>query len=325
MDTPPLPPSLLLELAHTVNLGLVLIDGDERIRLWNRWLEERSGLAADQALGRSLAELFPQMAGSRLEHAVRTALQQHLPAILSQSLNRAPFPLQDPLHREAPTVQQAITVAPLGHAGSNHCLVQIQDVTAAVLRDRQLREQAQQLQMLSNIDGLTGVSNRRSFDNRFQEEFQRALRSDSNLSVLMLDIDFFKEYNDTYGHQAGDTCLTLVANALKRSLQRGGDFVARYGGEEFAVVLPGCDHPCALQVAAMLQEGVSLLGIPHARSTMTHHVSVSIGVATTHPQRQDRPIDLLRAADAALYQAKRQGRNRVVSADPIRAEDPISK
>lgn len=318
MGHPHLATPLLLELAHTVNEGLILIDAEGKVQLWNRWLAERSGVSAPDVLGRRLEEVFPHLANSRLAHAVQIALQQQLPAILSQTLNRRPFPLQDHLHTDARPIEQAITIAPLARdSGHIHCLIQIQDVTAAVRREQQLREQAQQLQALSNIDGLTGVANRRSFDARFQEEFQRAQRHGSDISVLMLDIDYFKEYNDCYGHQAGDTCLTVVAHTLRRCLQRGGDFVARYGGEEFAVVLPGASHGAACKLASSLQQEISRLGIPHANSHAASHLSISVGVATHTPQRNDRAMDLLRGADIALYQAKRQGRNRVVSADAL--------
>ena len=318
MEPSRLSTSLLLQLAHTVNEGLILLDSAGTVQLWNRWLEERSGIAAASIEGRRLEDIFPPLANSRLAHAVDTALRQQLPAILSQTLNRRPFPLTDRPHGETVPIEQAITIAPLrGFADTPYCLIQIQDVTAAVRRERQLREQAQQLQALSNIDSLTGVANRRSFDSRFQEEFQRAQRHGGHLSVLMLDIDYFKEYNDTYGHQAGDTCLTVVANALKHCLQRGGDFVARYGGEEFSVVLPGSDHKAACTVAVALQEQVAMLGMPHASSQASSHLTVSIGVATVCPERDARAMDLLRAADVALYQAKRLGRNRVVSADAL--------
>ncbi|HET7774923.1 MAG TPA: diguanylate cyclase [Azospira sp.] len=320
MGHPHLTAQLLLELSHTVNEGLILLEGEGKVTLWNRWLAERTGIPAAQTHGRTLTEVFPHLHNSRLTHAVDTALRQRLPAILSQSLNRRPFPLRDPMNPDAPPLEQAITIAPLsGDDDEPHCLIQIQDVTAAVRREKQLREQAQQLHQLSNIDGLTGVANRRNFDTRFQEEFQRAQRHGTAISVLMLDIDYFKEYNDTYGHQAGDTCLTVVANTLRRCLQRGGDFVARYGGEEFAVVLPGCDHRCAFSLAETLKQQVSQLGMPHAASNAAPQLTISVGAASITPSRQARAVDLLRSADAALYQAKRLGRDRVVCADPADA------
>lgn len=301
-------PSFLLELTQVVNLGLVLVDGEERIVLWNRWMEERSQRPAAQVLGQSLTNLFPDLQGSRLEHAIRTALQQHLPSVLSQSLNRSPFPLFDPIRRQGERLEQAITVLPLIRSDQCHCLIQIQDVTAAVHRERTLREQAQQLQMLSSTDGLTGVPNRRSFDDRFQEEFQRALRKGTPLSLLMLDIDHFKLYNDTYGHQVGDACLIAVAHVLRSSLQRGSDFVARYGGEEFAMLLPESDPEGAGHIAQRVLERVAALRIPQGQNRGFSQVTVSIGIASRIPRRGDTPEVLLQEADQALYQAKEQGR-----------------
>jgi diguanylate cyclase (GGDEF)-like protein len=168
------------------------------------------------------------------------------------------------------------------------------------------------LQRISSHDGLTGVANRRHFDEALVLEWRRAARSKSPLSLLMLDIDFFKAFNDTAGHQAGDECLRRVAQALREPLQRAADLVARYGGEEFAILLPetGAEH--AQRLAWMLCDRVSALRIAHPASPFGH-VTASIGVATVVPPRdRSGAEEFVRTADAALYEAKRQGRNRVV-------------
>jgi len=167
------------------------------------------------------------------------------------------------------------------------------------------------LHRISSQDGLTNVANRRHFDETLAVEWRRAARSGSTLSLLMLDIDFFKAFNDNTGHQAGDEALRHVAKTLSQAFQRAGDLVARYGGEEFAVLLPQTDSEHAQQLAWMLRDLVSSLQIRHPASPFAH-MTVSIGVSTIIPPRDGTdPHELVRIADRALYDAKRQGRNRV--------------
>ncbi len=176
---------------------------------------------------------------------------------------------------------------------------------------QQAEELAERLQLLSSQDGLTGIANRRHFDEAFDREWRRALRGRNPLSLVMVDIDFFKAYNDTYGHQAGDDCLKDVARLLKGYSRRAGDFAARYGGEEFAVVLTGARADTAQRIAKDIRQGVEALQIPHANSPAGDVVTVSVGVATVMPGQGSAARELLRLADEALYEAKRAGRNRV--------------
>ncbi len=170
----------------------------------------------------------------------------------------------------------------------------------------------QRLQHMSFLDGLTGIANRRRFDQFLDLEWRRALRSESALGLIMVDIDFFKSFNDTYGHQRGDECLKRIAGALASSLGRPGDLAARYGGEEFVIVLAGTGRDGAVAVAETLRASVEALRIPHSGSPVSDHVTISLGVASLIP-RQPAAVDtLIAAADRALYQAKRGGRNRVV-------------
>jgi diguanylate cyclase (GGDEF)-like protein/PAS domain S-box-containing protein len=168
------------------------------------------------------------------------------------------------------------------------------------------------LNRLSRNDGLTGLANRRHFDEFYQQEWKRALREETPLSLILCDIDFFKNYNDTYGHQAGDDCLRAVAGVLQSGLRRPGDLAARYGGEEFIVVLPGTLQEGALAVAESLRRDVEALAIPHSASAAAPVVTICLGVSTTVPGPGESPADLLAAADKALYRAKDEGRNRVV-------------
>lgn len=175
-----------------------------------------------------------------------------------------------------------------------------------------LAKAVETLHQISSQDGLTDVANRRHFDETLVLEWRRAARTNAPLSLLMLDIDFFKAFNDSAGHQAGDECLRRVAQTLRDTLQRAADLVARYGGEEFAILLPETDEEHAQRLASLLRERVSALQIEH-RSSPFAHVTVSIGVASIVPSRDNGTgaQQLLGAADAALYEAKRQGRNRV--------------
>jgi two-component system chemotaxis family response regulator WspR len=186
----------------------------------------------------------------------------------------------------------------------------------AQLRDMntQLTRSNLELQRLSSLDGLTGIANRRQFDDVLDREFRRAQRNFTPLSLILLDIDYFKRFNDSNGHQAGDDCLKLAARTLERVIHRPGDLVARYGGEEFVVVLPETDESGARRVAERLLEEVRDLNVPHPSSEVASVVTASLGVATFQPDRQRQTEELVAAADAALYQAKEQGRNRVVVA-----------
>ncbi len=169
------------------------------------------------------------------------------------------------------------------------------------------------LETLSATDGLTGIANRRRFDESFEHEWHRCMREQVPLALVLMDIDFFKEFNDHYGHLAGDDCLRQVADALVSVVKRSGDLVARYGGEEFTCVLPNTDVNGAETVAYKVREKMSDIGIPHRFSPAADHVTLSFGVAALIPQEDQIPSDLLQLADDLLYWAKQNGRNQVQS------------
>lgn len=177
----------------------------------------------------------------------------------------------------------------------------------------ELKRQRDLLSRLSMCDGLMGIANRRRFDEYFDQEWKRAIRSLTPLSLLMMDIDFFKFFNDHYGHVEGDNCLKIVAQTLAESLQRPTDIVARYGGEEFVVVLPDTDVSGALFVARRLLDSVNSLCIPHAYSSVAAHLTISCGAATMLPCKDLSKEDLIKQADELLYEAKQAGRNQIRS------------
>ncbi|GAX36119.1 response regulator [Nodularia sp. NIES-3585] len=194
----------------------------------------------------------------------------------------------------------------------------------AVLRQRlrKLLQQAQvykqleaanlALQHLANVDGLTGLANRRRFDYYLNTQWINSAQAKCPLSLILCDVDFFKFYNDEYGHPAGDICICKVGSVLNDNARKNQDLVARYGGEEFAVIMPDTDVSGAFYVATRMRTGISNLQISHSASMISQYVTMSIGVATMTPTWESSPSDLIMAADQALYQAKKQGRNRIV-------------
>jgi len=170
----------------------------------------------------------------------------------------------------------------------------------------------EELHLLSTTDSLTGLANRRHFENCFDSEWRRAIRTQDSIALIMIDIDHFKKYNDRYGHQAGDDCLRQVCDALKDYAQRSGELIGRYGGEEFVVLLPRMTLVRAQVLAESMCRRIADLNIEHGES-MDNKVTISIGIAAMVPSMTDEPANLLRIADRCLYRAKADGRNRVVS------------
>jgi diguanylate cyclase (GGDEF)-like protein len=177
---------------------------------------------------------------------------------------------------------------------------------------QKLSEANKKLELLSISDSLTGLSNRRYFDETLQVEWKSAIRSQYGISMIFLDIDNFKAYNDTYGHPAGDTCLKSIGHVIRESIHRPRDLAARYGGEEFVVLLPRTAETHALRMAQIIQEKVKTLDIEHRQSDNGERVTVSMGVACLFPSSGSQPEDLLKRADLGMYEAKQNGRNRIV-------------
>ncbi|BAY15005.1 diguanylate cyclase with PAS/PAC and GAF sensors [Anabaenopsis circularis NIES-21] len=174
----------------------------------------------------------------------------------------------------------------------------------------QLQIANQQLENIAMIDQLTQIANRRCFDRKLESVWQYISQQQGCVSLLLCDIDYFKQYNDTYGHAAGDDCLRLVAGALQQTVKRSTDLAARYGGEEFVVILPNTDSDGAILVAQEIHQAIAQLNIPHAASAVKPHITLSIGIATIIPTLDTVTLELIEAADQALYQAKAQGRDR---------------
>lgn len=191
---------------------------------------------------------------------------------------------------------------------------QIHELAVELLNElyQELGTAHQELKRQACLDGLTQVANRRHFQEYLQQEWLQIGRQAAPISLILADVDYFKQYNDTYGHQAGDDCLRQVANAMKRAVKRSTDLVARYGGEEFAVILPYTDISGAIQVAEKIQQQIQTLGIVHEASSVNSYLTLSLGVASTLAEDDQTSEMLIAAADQALYQAKTSGRNRLV-------------
>ena len=283
-------------------LGVAIYDQHDRLLLFNK-------LAT---------ELAPYRYGGEL-------IGQTFEAILRRTLERGAIP--DALGREEDWLRERLAgrgklkrplLRPRSDgrwmhlyeiSTSSGCLVMARlDVTELVQKSMALERSNQQLELLSATDGLTGLANRRQFDQHLYSEWQRSMRSGLPISLLLLDIDHFKRYNDRYGHLAGDACLRQVAGILYDCAQRTGELVARYGGEEFALLLPGADGDVAMTVAQRCMDEVAKARIIHADSPVADHLTVSIGVATVVATQELVPESLVRCADEALYRVKSSGR-----------------
>jgi len=271
--------------------------------------------------GRNLADVAPagmEFVGSSIWELFETATASTFEGICRQTLAGQ--------EAQADVVilgrSYALHTLPLREGGSETIyagLALMQDITPLVgLRD-ELHRANERLKTLSTTDALTGIANRRSFDDFLEQEWRRAARAKEPVSLLMIDVDFFKAYNDSYGHLAGDLCLKKVAAALVSAMLRPGDCVARYGGEEFVMVLPETQEEGALHVAERVHRAIAALAVAHGTSVASRLVSVSIGCATLEPEEGYSPLCLIEDADQALFAAKRAGRNRTIMAPRGRA------
>ena len=239
-------------------------------------------------------DYVPGNAGVRSEYIVPIRHRARLHGVLNLESTRADF--------FTPEVCALFDAVAFQVAGAIHL--------ARVVRE--LESANRRLEQLSLSDGLTGIANRRCFDLRLGEEWERHLREDRMLALLIVDVDCFKALNDAHGHPYGDECLRGLARLCTRVADGGGNLVARYGGEEFAVLLPGGDMRTARRLAERLRRQVQALSIAHADSSVAACVTVSVGASAVRPQPQQSPDALVDAADRALYGAKARGRNRVV-------------
>ncbi len=238
--------------------------------------------------------------------------QASCPLEVTKSKTKKEYDIQLPADSDA-SEHFIMSVAPLTTiVGTTAILSQFKNITSRKLTEKKLEELNRTLTDMARIDGLTQIANRRYFDEMLDQEWRRVFRDGKQLSLIMGDIDYFKKFNDHYGHQAGDDCLVQVAKALKGAILRPADLAARYGGEEFVLLLPEVDPEGTQHVGARVIEAIAKLKIEHQASEISEIVTMSFGAATLTPSAQHSPADLIALADKALYQAKEQGRNRIV-------------
>lgn len=308
-----------------VGFGLVLVDADARVLLWNGWLTRHSGVSAQTALGQPLAAVLGAGVSPSFVASLRNALHYKLPVVLSNVLHLSPLPLyaQTPVSAAAQRMPHAITMTPMVVSPWGACcLIQVTDSSRAVSREKVLQRHSERLNREVMTDSLTRAFSRGFFDQLYQQEFALAQRHGTRLSLVMIDVDYFKNYNDAYGHPAGDQALIAVVQALTATLLRATDKLARYGGEEFVVILPDCTQYNALAIAEQLRVAVSALKLPHRQSGITDQLTVSVGVSTLEAGQTSSAQALLEAADLALYAAKNQGRNCVQYRSAQSAPEP---
>lgn len=301
---------------NAVNLGLIIVDADGDVVLWNDWIARRSGIDQAAAFKVQLADVFSEPLPAAFLAAVKNALAYGLPSVLSNALHRCPLPLYDnaKMRKADIRMHQSITITPIrSNLDQRCCLIQVSDSSHSIKREKVLRSQSELLRRESITDSLTGIYNRRFFDEHYKFAIGHAMRQHHTLSVFVVDIDHFKQYNDHYHHLEGDRALRRVAKALKVQLSRATDVAARYGGEEFVLVLPGLSSQNAIDFAEKIRCAIYNLAIPHSKSSASDVLTVSIGFCTLVPNLHCDPSDLLRCADAALYRAKENGRNRAVA------------
>lgn len=304
----------LESVVNAISMGLILVDRNERVLLWNEWIVRHSGISAQQATGKLIDEVFHETPTPAFLSALRSTLQYGLPAVMSNALHRSPLPLypMSDARLEQQRMHQSITITSMATPDmQRYGLIQVSDSSNAIRREKMLRSHSEILKREATTDSLTGIYNRRFFDEHYKMALGQSIRQKQPISVFMIDVDYFKEYNDYYGHMAGDKTLSNVANTIKNMLARSSDVVARYGGEEFILMLPNTNADHAIQFAEKLRQAIWHLAIPHVSSKIAAQLSVSIGVSTFEHANCGNERSLILAADTALYEAKRNGRNQV--------------
>jgi len=292
-----------------ISIGLEVWDEQDRLMLYNPAINRmNAGIHTPEHIGQTYEALMTL----HLKRQLITCAVGNEKAWLSQHLTSRGT-RTEPLLLELANQRWVNLYETRSPEGS--LVVAWVDVTEIMHKDMALEIANRQLTRQSTMDELTGLANRRHFDDALKNEWQRAARAGLTLSLLMVDIDHFKNYNDHYGHVAGDKCLRNVADILERCVRRAGELVARYGGEEFVILLPGADlahaHETAENCLALIQQE----SLPHAASVAANYVTISIGVASVLPDSAQDPFSLVNAADAAMYRAKSTGRAHYEVAD----------
>lgn len=307
--------SLLPIIIDRIQLGVFVLDRQMRILLWNQFMAAHSGRRPAEVIDKNLFETFPELPEAWLKKKIESVFL--LGTFAFTSWEQRPylfrFAHDRPVTSEMAHMRQNCTFLPLRpsiKAPIDAVCVTIADTTEVSLTQNALAEALTRLEATSRVDGLTQVANRGFWDERLEQELRRAERHHLSLSVILMDLDHFKQTNDTYGHQAGDEVLRQTAARIQETI-RASDIVARYGGEEFGVLLPHTGLPEALSVAERIRERLAAEPMRYGKREL--RTTASLGVAEWRGQTDSRT--LIGAADQALYRAKEEGRNRCCAAE----------
>jgi diguanylate cyclase len=302
----------LMDVLHNIDVGLVVLDLDMRIKLWNGFMQNHSARASADVLDRCIFDLFPELPEAWFRRKLQAVTVLHNAAFTTWE--QRPYLFRFKNYRvvtgSADFMYQNCTILPLTDASGtvNHICLIVYDVTEVATNRLQLQQANAQLHQISRTDGLTGLLNRKTWEQSLRLEFRRFQRYHHVCSLIMLDIDHFKDINDTYGHTAGDEVIRRTAAMLKEGL-RDSDVAGRYGGEEFVVILMDTDAAGAKVVAERLRTRIEASSVPYEQHIINY--TISLGIAELTPQIND-PTMWIDTADRGLYNAKRAGRNQAI-------------
>ena len=297
-------------------VGMGIVDHQLRYIQVNQVLAEMNHKSIDEHLGENLQEIIPNI--SPIAERFHTQVLKTGEVLLNQEISSTVADKSAGIQTWLASFFPIFNVDNIPYC-VGFVVIEISDRKKAEAdmqyAESMLRQANLELEKLVNLDGLTQIANRRCFDDRIRFEWERLSREQQPLSLLLFDVDYFKDYNDCYGHQVGDDCLKAIAQALEQTLCRPADLVARYGGEEFVAILPNTDLDGAIVVAEQIRSAIANLEIPHQNSDISDMVTVSIGVTSLIPSPNQKSSTLIKQADVALYSAKQQGRNRAIVFD----------
>jgi len=302
----------LMDVLQDIDVGLVVLDKNFTIHLWNSFMQNHSATFPTDVLGQNLFELFPEVPENWFKRKVQTIFMLQTPAFTTWEQRPYLFKFRNyrPVTGNADFMYQNCTIIPLSDTSGQieHICIIIYDVTEVAVNRTQLQDANRQLHVLSRTDGLTGLLNRKAWENELENEFKRYQRNNNPCSLIMFDIDHFKKVNDNYGHPAGDEVIRETSRIL-RETQREIDVAGRYGGEEFAVILLNCNDEGAKTFAERLRKAIEKLTV--AYEDMEIKFTISLGISELDATISS-PKDWLNSADKGLYQAKENGRNNSV-------------
>ncbi len=294
------------QLFDMIDVGILTLDSKYVITGWNRWMENNGKIAKEKIVGKLLFQEYPNLDNPWFKRNCSSVFRFGSFAFLSQKIHGNCFPFEpiSSFHSDFEVMQQDCTIGPVrnGKGMIDQIFIVVKDVTQIAVYEKKIISMAEK-------DGLTGINNRKYLDSKLPEEFERHRRYNHNFCLIMIDIDFFKKVNDTWGHLCGDKVLKKVTSLIQERI-RNQDIFARYGGEEFVLLLPETGLEDGIKLAESLRKLVELEVMNSNGKTFS--VTISMGISALHDGIVDSK-DLLTYADKALYEAKSSGRNKVVS------------